>query len=120
MNHVVENYADHAFNFASAANIKPDEMTEGPEGAKTARVSASSLREGMILFPRAGKETDSKGNEKKVPSKTEVSDDVLKAMKASKVCRAWFGDGMLHVAENAESKREANRRELEGQKIVRT
>jgi hypothetical protein len=116
MAQIIENYADHAFNFPSSVGIKPDEMTEGAKNSETSRVAASTVREKMITFARAGKETLANGNERKVPSLTSISDETLQAMRKSPVARHWFGDGMLHVAETAEARREANRKALEAEK----
>lgn len=107
----IENYAEHDFDFADADGLAADEMTEGAGAKERARISSALIRnKGLIKFAKCSFETDSKGDKKKVPSKTQVKDEIVAKMQQHRVAKDWFADGMLRVVEPR------NRKALEGAK----
>ena len=74
----IENHSEHPFNLPKQTKALP--------GEGVLQVEAGTFQE-SITFPRAGK-MDEDGNP--VPSRTNVSADVLKRMKENPVTRGWF------------------------------
>ena len=87
----IENHSEHPFNLPKQTKALP--------GEGVLQVEAGTFQE-SITFPRAGK-MDEEGNP--VPSRTNVSADVLRRMKENPVTRGWFkpvaGKLQLVVAE---------------------
>jgi hypothetical protein len=87
----IENHSEHPYNLPKHTKALPG---EGILQTETATLQES------ITFPRAGK-VDEEGNP--VPSRKNVTADVLKRMKENPVTRGWFkpvaGKLQLVVAE---------------------
>jgi len=81
----IENHAEHPFHFPKAI------VSTGQGNLDV----SSSMYEEAVLFPRAG-QLDDEGNP--VPSKTNVSEETLAAIKKHPIAKGWFHRRGLAVA----------------------
>lgn len=98
---IIENYAEHPFEFPQKA---PDFVKLDDKGnilSTMSEAGAVALRKHAVVIPWRNRDEDGGG-----PSKVRVHEETLKAMKADPVAKHWFNRNELVVGAEPEDEDE--------------